>query len=539
MDIIDNYKKLALENDIDSMLSLGKIYLFGGGVPVNYKQAKYWYEKAANLGNADAMNSLGYIYNYGFGISIDYKLAIYWYEKAIELENTLAMNNLAYLFYSGKGVTLDYKKARYWYEKAANRGNVKAMNNLASFYYCGIGIEANCKKALFWYEKAANLGFTIAMYNLGNIYETNETIKDYKKALFWYEKAIKLGNYDSIERLEALRKKINKGTIYNRDNNEMDKNKIYKLNKIISECKSKFVNRDDTIKILANNIFHSNLVINKLKDNKTIRNNISTILLVASTGSGKTSIISDIVSKFDIPYIHISLGCYTQTGYKGLDLQDIFLSLIKASNGDTKKAMEGIVVLDEFDKLRIDSEGVVLGFNKGLQQELLSYLEGRKVFLKSESGSIIEFDTSKITFILAGAFQDITESYKYEEVEKQVLNGYLPELISRINIIHIMPKYTKQDYIDILTNSEISPLKEFTLVCGMYNKSLIISPYAPFIDSIAEEAVFLDQGMRGLNNIFANIRSLLLDDLINGQEDISLLSSYEDLKRIKQRKRRL
>ena len=170
-----------------------------------------------------------------------------------------------------------------------------------------------------------------------------------------------------------------------------------------------------------------------------------------------------------------------------------------------------------------------------MQHELLSYLEGRKVQIINGDRQYT-FDTSKVTFILSGAFQDITQDEKYyaeEEIKEKISEGYEAELLGRINVCHYMPKYTKEDYINILNNSKIGALNNFITSCSIYGKSVITSPYSAFVESVAEEAVRLDKGVRGLNNIFSNILNWHLDDLIYGEGDIVLMESFETIKRKK------
>ena len=126
-------------------------------------------------------------------------------------------------------------------------------------------------------------------------------------------------------------------------------------------------------------------------------------------------------------------------------------------------------------------------------------------------------------------------NYSEEDIKEAISKGYESELLGRIGIYHHMPKYTKEDYIKILNNSKISPLTNFIVSCSIHGKNVITSPYSPFIESVAEEAVKLDKGVRGLNSIFSNILNWYLDDLIYGEDDISLMESYENIKKKKGR----
>ena len=523
-----------------AMLYLGFLY---NNVEQDYTEAVKWYEKAANLGNAKAMNNLGIMFMYGRGVKQDYQKAKEWFEKSVGLGYARAMNNLGTLYGGGLGVERNYQKAKEWYEKAAELGEASAMCNIARLYFFGYGVKRDYQKAKEWYEKAAELGDAIAMRELGLLYLNGNGVEEDKlKAKKWLEKAAELGDKRATLLLEKMKDEDDK-SIKNEEVSAISNvnDGVKKLKNIVEDLSGKFIARGETVRMLANNIYHGRRVIETFEDGRTIRKNITTPLIISSTGGGKTAIVSDLAKRFELPYVSVSLSGFTQAGYKGLDLQNIFIDLIKKANGKVEEAEKGIVILDEFDKIRIDDDDSHRGLNMELQDELLSYLEGREVYLETKPGSTIKFDTSRVTFILCGAFQEITGSYanySLEEMKTRISHGYKSELFARIGTVHYMPKYTKSDYFNILNNSSISPLKNFVLTCSIYGKKVITSPYSPFIESVAEEAVVLDQGVRGLENIFSNIRDWYLEDLIYGNSDIYLMASYEEIKKDKEKGRR-
>jgi len=125
---------LAQKGDAQAQVKLGTMYLNGQGVPQDYRQAVYWFSKAAEQGYPVAQNNLGVMYAKGQGVSQDYQQAGYWYRKAAEQGNPLAQYNLGRMYYNGQGVPQDYKQAVYWYRKAAEQGNPEAQNNLGAMY---------------------------------------------------------------------------------------------------------------------------------------------------------------------------------------------------------------------------------------------------------------------------------------------------------------------------------------------------------------------------------------------------------------------
>ncbi len=577
------YEKAENLRNAREINNLGYMYQHGEGVSQDYGKAKELFEKAANLGNTSAMYNLGYMYENGEGVPKDYSKAKELYEKAATKGNKVAQEKLSKIKASIEEARKNNNdKISYYKDKSieeleelVKQNDDKAMNELGRRYSDGEGVEKNLEKAKSLFQKSSQLNNPDAMTNLGQIYLTMEikSIDDLLKnkqnyiearKLFeqskiiyekLYEQSQKEGylNYikhvktklselyltlETIDTIESSDKKdkevLQNDVIAKPKVNE----EVEKLKSLVKDLNSKYISREQTVRMLANNIYHGRRVIKEIKDSKTVRDNISTILLISSTGGGKTAIVSDLAKEFNVPFTSVSLSAgYTQAGYKGLDLQSIFTKLINVANGDVEKAQEGIIILDEFDKIRTKEDSHDEEFKRALQQELLSYLEGREVQLDTKGGPTT-FNTSKLTFILAGAFQDITEydmNYTDEDIKDAISKGYESELLGRIGIYHYMPKYTKEDYISILNNSKISPLSNFIVSCSIHGKNVVTSPYSPFIESVAEEAVKLDKGVRGLNSIFANILNWYLDDLIYGENDISLMESYETIKKKKGR----
>ena len=568
------YEKSASLGNDKSMCILGAMYYSGLGVLQDYEKAKKLFEQSANLGNTYAMNNLGNMYELGEGVSRDYTKAKELYEKAYKKGNKDAKEYLDRLTkkieeeQKNNNDEINYKdKTIEELEELVKQNDDNAMYELGIRYCDGTGVEKDIEKSLELFEHAISLGNTSSMIKLGTVYFLGKDVsQDYKKSrqLFsdakakyeelyqqnkdkyylddieYVEMYVKLvdiasKNVDAIGPLDKKDKEVLQNDVIAKPKvNE----EVEKLKSLVKDLNSKYISREQTVRMLANNIYHGRRVIKEIKDNKTIRDNISTILLISSTGGGKTAIVSDLAKEFNVPFTSVSLSAgYTQTGYVGLSLQDIFKKLISAVNGDVEKAQEGIIILDEFDKIRTKEDSHDEEFKRALQQELLSYLEGREVQLDTKGGPTT-FNTSKLTFILAGAFQDITEydmNYTDEDIKDAISKGYESELLGRIGIYHYMPKYTKEDYISILNNSKISPLSNFIVSCSIHGKNVVTSPYSPFIESVAEEAVKLDKGVRGLNSIFANILNWYLDDLIYGENDISLMEPYETIKKKKGR----
>ncbi|WP_341478093.1 hypothetical protein [Clostridium sporogenes] len=143
-----------------------------------------------------AMNSIGEMYYK----EQSYKEAIYWYKKAAEKGNSTSMSNIGSMYYKGKGVEQDYKKAMYWYKKASQEGNFTAMGNIGFMYYNGQGVKQDYEEAMYWYKKSYKEGNSGIMMNIGNMYyEGKGVIKDYRKAMQCYKKASQIDNFNFIK----------------------------------------------------------------------------------------------------------------------------------------------------------------------------------------------------------------------------------------------------------------------------------------------------------------------------------------------------
>jgi TPR repeat protein len=153
----------------------------------DYRKAIKWYEKAAAWGDIDAVLALG-------------DMSVYGYHPIIEMRNERWWHDYAplrpYIF--PEAVLKDSEQAIKWYEKAAELGNTKAMCRLGNVYADGEIVQRDSEQAIKWYEKAAELKSTDAMCRLGNMYADGEIVsKDYKQAKYWIKKAYDAGNEDA------------------------------------------------------------------------------------------------------------------------------------------------------------------------------------------------------------------------------------------------------------------------------------------------------------------------------------------------------
>lgn len=173
------------------------------GIPADPALASLY--RKAEAGDSLAMVELGMDFVYGRGLPQDYRQGVSWLHKAASAGDAKGMNNLGVMYAKGYGVPLDSRQAATWYHKAADAGYAPAMANLGSMYEKGDGVPKDSQQAIHWYQKAAQEGSTSAMYDLGAMYETGEGVgKDRQLAVAWYRKAAVLGEAHAKEAMERL-----------------------------------------------------------------------------------------------------------------------------------------------------------------------------------------------------------------------------------------------------------------------------------------------------------------------------------------------
>lgn len=294
---------------------------------------------------------------------------------------------------------------------------------------------------------------------------------------------------------------------------------------IIEKIKLKVIGQDETVKSVINNIYNNQLMFDT--ENDDLINSKSHILLDGPTGTGKTMIIKEAARELSLPMVIWSAPMFSASGYKGADINEILVDLLKETKGDLETAQRGIVVLDEFDKLGVKGENG-LEMKAEVQKELLTYFSGAK-FPVEYQGKTYEFDTSKVTFICLGAFTDLRERKMKEELdndgyytmrpEDYIQEGLLRELVGRFSLLIATKSLSKTDLIKILKESIVSPLKQLKELGKLpeYNKEIVYSD--EMIDKIATEAFVLDTGARSLSTIVNGIRNVILSELRDKTKD--------------------
>ncbi len=159
---IDQLFPPADNGDPKAQYNLGLIFYQGTLTKQDYKEALYWFTRAAKQNHNLAQYSLGIMYSEGQGVIQDYEQAFHWFEESAKQGNTKAKYNLGVLYSKGSGVRKNYRKAIEIYKEAALEGNVNAIHNIAVMYHNGRGVERNFVEAYAWARVAEKKGLTQA-----------------------------------------------------------------------------------------------------------------------------------------------------------------------------------------------------------------------------------------------------------------------------------------------------------------------------------------------------------------------------------------
>ena len=149
------FSALAEKNDARAQQALAWMYYEGQGRKRDYKQAAFWYRKAADQGNVTAQINLAQLYAYGKGVKQDFSEAARWWQKLAEQGDTKSQAALAGLYYQGKGVEQDFQRAVELWREAAQQGNAEAQRNLGLMYGKGQGVAQDDVQAYAWLNAAA------------------------------------------------------------------------------------------------------------------------------------------------------------------------------------------------------------------------------------------------------------------------------------------------------------------------------------------------------------------------------------------------